>query len=50
MWDTVKRPNLRIIGIEEGEEATLKMPKIYSTKTLKKSIHNLRKVMPMEVQ
>ncbi|ERE73701.1 Transposase, L1 containing protein [Cricetulus griseus] len=24
IWDTVKRPNLRIIGIEEGEETLLK--------------------------
>jgi restriction endonuclease len=23
IWDTVKRPNLRIIGIEEGEESQL---------------------------
>ena len=25
IWDTVKRPNLRIIGIEEGEETLLKV-------------------------
>ena len=26
IWDTVKSPNLRIIGVEEGEELQLKGP------------------------
>lgn len=26
IWDTIKRPNLRIIGIEDGEEAQLQGP------------------------
>ena len=33
IWDTMKRPNLRIIGIEEGEELQLKAQKTYSTKS-----------------
>jgi hypothetical protein len=26
IWDIMKRPNLRLIGIEEGEESRLKGP------------------------
>ena len=37
MWDTVKRPNLRIIGKEEGEEAQLKGAKNILTISLKKT-------------
>uniref|UniRef100_A0A8C2N320 Desmocollin 2 n=1 Tax=Cricetulus griseus TaxID=10029 RepID=A0A8C2N320_CRIGR len=32
-WDTVKRPNLRIIGIEEGKKYSSKLQKPYSTKS-----------------
>jgi hypothetical protein len=31
-WDTIKRPNLRIISIEEGEEAQTKAQKTYLIK------------------
>lgn len=34
IWDTIKRPNLRIIGIEKGEESQFKDPqKIFSAKS-----------------
>jgi hypothetical protein len=32
-WGTMKRPSLRIIGIEECEESQLQGPKIFSTKS-----------------
>jgi hypothetical protein len=33
IWDTMKRPNLRIIGMEEDEESQLQDPKKISTKS-----------------
>ena len=33
IWDTMKRPNLRIIGIEEGKETQSKPWKLFSTKS-----------------
>ena len=33
---SMKRPNLRIIGIEENKKPSLKAQKIFSTKSLKK--------------
>jgi hypothetical protein len=33
IWDTMKRPNLRIIGIEERKDPQLNSPKISSTKS-----------------
>jgi hypothetical protein len=32
LTDSIKRPNLRIMGIEEGEEAQAKKCAMYSTK------------------
>jgi hypothetical protein len=32
LTDSIKRPNLRIMGIEEGEEVQAKGMHIYSTK------------------
>jgi hypothetical protein len=32
LTDSIKRPNLRIMGIEEGEEVQVKGILIYSTK------------------
>jgi hypothetical protein len=32
LTDTIRRPNLRIMGIEEGEEVQAKKCVIYSTK------------------
>jgi hypothetical protein len=36
----MKRPNLRIIGIEKGEESQLKGPIIFPTKSYKKTFSN----------
>ena len=33
IWDIMKRPNLRIIGIEEGEDSQFKEPETSSTKS-----------------
>ena len=33
IWETMRRPNLRIIGIKEGKELQLKAQKMYSTKS-----------------
>ncbi|ERE69936.1 LINE-1 type transposase domain-containing protein 1 [Cricetulus griseus] len=50
IWDTVKRPNLRIIGIEEGEETLLKGTENIFNKIIEENFPNLQKDMPMKVQ
>ncbi|KAL6056636.1 hypothetical protein STEG23_020363 [Scotinomys teguina] len=48
IWDTMKKSNLRIIGIEEGEEYQLKGTK--KKKIIEENFPNLKKKMPIEVQ
>ena len=50
IWDTVKRPNLKIKGIEEGEDLQLKGPEIIFTKIIKENFPNLKKGIPLMVQ
>ena len=50
MWDTVKRPNLRIIGIEEGEEAQIKGAENIVNKIIKENFPTLKKDMTIKVQ
>ncbi|MFU1867910.1 RBD-like domain-containing protein [Enterococcus faecium] len=50
IWDNVKRPNLRIIGIEEGEEIQLKGTENIFNKIIEENFPNLYKDMPMKVQ
>ena len=50
IWDTAKRPNLRIIGIEEGEEIQLKGTENIFNKIIEENIPNLKKDMPMKIQ
>ena len=50
IWDTVKRLNLRIIGIEEGEEIQLKGRENIFNRIIKENFPNLQKDMPMKVQ
>ncbi|ERE72641.1 LINE-1 type transposase domain-containing protein 1 [Cricetulus griseus] len=51
IWDTVKRPNLRIIlGIEEGEEIQLKGTENSFNKIMDENFPNLKKDMPMKIQ
>ena len=49
IWDTMKRPNLRIIGIEEGEETHLKGAENIFNKIIEEHFPNLEKSMPMKV-
>ena len=46
----MKRPNLRIIGVEEGEELQHKGPENIFNKTIEKKFPNLMKDIPMKVQ
>jgi hypothetical protein len=47
--DSIKRPNLRIMGIEEGEEAEAKgIHNIFNKIT--ENFPNLEKAMPIQVQ
>ncbi|ERE84498.1 LINE-1 type transposase domain-containing protein 1 [Cricetulus griseus] len=50
IWDTVKRPNLRIIGIEEGEEIQLRGTENTFNKIMEENFPNLKKDMPMKIQ
>ena len=45
----MKRPNLRIIGIEE-EEVQLKVPENFFNKIIEEKFPNLKKEMPIKVQ
>ena len=50
IWDTMKRPNLRIIGVEEREELQLKGPGNIFNKIIEENFPNLKKDIPMKVQ
>ena len=46
----MKRPNLKIIGIEEGEESQLKGPENIFNKIIKENFPNLKEEMVINVQ
>jgi hypothetical protein len=48
--DTMKRPNLRITGIEESEDSQIKGPVNIFNKIIKENFPNLNKEMPMNIQ
>ena len=48
--DTIRRPNLWIIGIEESEAFHPKGPKIIFNKIIEESLPNLKKQMSMNIQ
>jgi hypothetical protein len=48
--DTMRRPNLRIIGIEESEHSELKEPVNIFNKIIEENFPNLKKQMPMNIQ
>jgi chromosome segregation ATPase len=48
--DTMRRPNLRIIGIEESEDSQLKRPINIFNKIIEEHFPNLKKEMPMKIQ
>jgi hypothetical protein len=44
--DTMRRPNLRIIGMEESEDSQLKGPVNILNKIIEENFHNLNKRCP----
>ena len=48
--DTMRRPNLRIIGIDENEDFQLKGPANIFNKIIEENFPNLKKEMPMNIQ
>jgi hypothetical protein len=48
--DSIKRPNLRIMGIEEGEEVHIKGMCNMFNKILTENFPNIEKTMPIQVQ
>jgi chromosome segregation ATPase len=48
--DTKRRPNLKIIGIEESENSKLKGPVNIFNKFIEENFPNLKKEMPMNIQ
>ena len=48
--DTMKRPNLRIIRIEENEDSQFKGPKNVFNKIIEENVPNLKKEMAIKVQ
>jgi hypothetical protein len=48
--DTMRRPNPRIIGIEEREDSQLKGPVNIFNKSLEENFPKLKKEMPMNIQ
>jgi hypothetical protein len=50
LTDSIRRPNVKIMGIEKGEEDQAKgICKIFN-KTITENLLNLVKVMPIQVQ
>jgi hypothetical protein len=45
----MRRPNLRIIGIDENEDIQLKGPNIFN-KIIEENFPNLKREMPMNIQ
>jgi hypothetical protein len=50
LTNSIKRPNLTIIGIEEGEEVQAKEIHNIFNKIITDNFPNLEKTMPMQVQ
>ena len=48
--DTMRRPNLRIIGIEESKDSKCKGPVNISNKIIEENFPNLKKEMSMNIQ
>jgi septal ring factor EnvC (AmiA/AmiB activator) len=50
LTNSIKRPNLRIMGIEKGEEVHAKRICNIVNKTITENFQNLKKVLPFQVQ
>jgi hypothetical protein len=48
--DTMRKPNLWIIGVEENEDFQLKGPANIFNKIIEENFPNLKKVMPVNIQ
>jgi hypothetical protein len=48
--DTIRRPNLWIIGVDENEDFQCKRPANIINKIIEKNFTNLKKNMPMNIQ
>jgi hypothetical protein len=48
--DTMRRPNLQIIGVDENEDFQLKEPANIFNKIIEENFPNLKKVMPINIQ
>jgi hypothetical protein len=48
--DTMRRPNLRIIRVDENEDFQLKGPSNIFNKIIEENFPNLKKKMPMNIQ
>jgi hypothetical protein len=48
--DTMRRPNLQIIGVDENENSQLKGTAIIFNKIIEQKFPNLKKEMPMNIQ
>ena len=46
----MRRPNLRIIGIEENKDSHLKEPVNIFNKIIEENVSSLKKEMPMNIQ
>jgi hypothetical protein len=49
LTDSIKRPNLRLMGIEEGEEVQAKRIHKMFNKIITENFPNLEKAMPIQV-
>ena len=50
MWDNIRRPNLQIIGIEEGEESQVNGLDQIFNKIIEETFPKLRKNIPIQTQ
>jgi hypothetical protein len=50
LTDSIKRPNMRIMGIEEGEEVQAKEMRNIFNKIITENVPTLEKTMPIQVQ
>jgi hypothetical protein len=48
--DTIRRPKLRVIGVDENEDFQLKGPANIFNKIIEENFPNLKKEMPMNMQ
>jgi hypothetical protein len=46
----MRRPNLRIIGVEESKDSQVKGPINIFNKIIEENLPNLKKEMPMNIQ